>query len=140
MAAGESRGGKGASHPPSHLRHLMVELEGCEPALLSDVEAVRLALFEAAADGGFRVVGCRMHGFSGGGVTGMLLLAESHMAVHTWPEEAYAALDIFTCSPEADPHAAAGAMARSMKAASTRGDMVRRGPARRRAASSSGRG
>ena len=55
-------------------------------------------LRRAAAAGGATLLSCHMHGFGGGnGVTGVALLAESHITVHTWPERGYAAFDVFMC-------------------------------------------
>ena len=63
------------------------------------------ALREAAAAIGARVLNVAFHAFAPHGVTGVLLLAESHLSVHTWPEHGYAAVDLFTCGP-ASPEAA----------------------------------
>lgn len=75
-------------------RHLLVECFGALSASnAADLEAL---LRRAAAAGGATVLSCHMHGF-GAGVTGVALLAESHITVHTWPERGYAAFDVFLC-------------------------------------------
>ena len=71
----------------------------------------------AAAAGRAQVVASHMHAFgSGGGVTGVVLLAESHITVHTWPERDYAAFDVFMCG-DCDADRAAEAIARAVPGA-----------------------
>jgi len=74
--------------------HLLVDLWGVAALGRDHLEH---ALTEACTDGGATVVGTRFHHFTPDGVTGVLLLAESHVAIHTWPEHGYAAVDVFTC-------------------------------------------
>jgi S-adenosylmethionine decarboxylase len=79
-------------------RHLIAELTQVEPRLLADPEAIRALLVSAAQASGATVLQANLHHFGEGmGVTGVVLLAESHMSIHTWPEHGYAALDIFVC-------------------------------------------
>lgn len=81
-------------------RHLLYDawFEG-EAAIerLRWVEPWRPILREAARVSGATVLGEQFHQFEPHGVTGLLLLAESHLSVHTWPEEGLATLDLFTC-------------------------------------------
>lgn len=77
--------------------HLLLELHDCDPALLDSVPAVEKILTEAADAAGATVVNAAFHHFSPHGVTGVLVIAESHVAAHTWPEYGYAAIDCFTC-------------------------------------------
>jgi S-adenosylmethionine decarboxylase proenzyme len=77
--------------------HVLVECRGCAPVVLNDAAALERALRAAAQAIGARVVTCAFHAFAPHGVTGMLLLEESHISVHTWPEHGYAAIDLFTC-------------------------------------------
>ena len=77
--------------------HLLVECRGCSPAVLNDPERLERALREAAERIGASVVSAAFHAFAPHGVTGMLLLEESHLSIHTWPEHGYAAIDLFTC-------------------------------------------
>lgn len=72
--------------------------------MLNNAGYLRDCLEQAAKLAGMHIVGQIFHPFSPHGVTGVLLLAESHMAIHTWPERGYAALDIFACGGE--PHIA----------------------------------
>lgn len=77
-------------------RHVLIECFGAQARY--DAAALENLLRRAADAGGATVLSCHMHGFGGGsGVTGVALLAESHITVHTWPEAGYAAFDVFMC-------------------------------------------
>ena len=77
-------------------RHVLIESFGGHACL--DAPALKHLLRRAARAGGANVLSCHMHGFgTDGGVTGVALLAESHITVHTWPERSYAAFDVFMC-------------------------------------------
>jgi S-adenosylmethionine decarboxylase len=78
-------------------RHLIMEFYRCEGRLLDDVPSIRRIALGAAAAVGATVVGEAFHRFSPQGVSGTVVIAESHISVHTWPESAYVAVDIFTC-------------------------------------------
>jgi S-adenosylmethionine decarboxylase len=86
----------------SHGKHVLLECRGCERAVLDDASALERALRAAAERIGARVITAAFHAFAPHGVTGMLLLEESHISVHSWPEHGYAAIDLFTCGT-ADP-------------------------------------
>ena len=80
-------------------RHGLLDLYGCNPALLRDEGRLKTILAAAAQAAQATVLDSRFHTFGGaGGVTGVLLLAESHISIHTWPEHHFAALDIYLCS------------------------------------------
>ncbi|HJW72137.1 MAG TPA: adenosylmethionine decarboxylase [Geothrix sp.] len=78
-------------------RHLLVEFSGCEAARLSDLQGITEAMLEAARISGATIVTHSFHHFSPHGVSGVVIIAESHLAIHTWPERAFAAVDFFTC-------------------------------------------
>jgi S-adenosylmethionine decarboxylase len=80
-------------------RHLIADMTGLSPALLRDGDRIMRVLNEALARAGFHSIRSVGHHFveKGAGFTGMVLLAESHAAVHTYPEREYLALDIFAC-------------------------------------------
>ena len=91
--------------------HLIVELEGVSFEALNDAALIRDALSAAADVGNFTKLGVpTMHAFTPHGVTGFLLLAESHFSIHTWPENGYAAVDMFTCGQTSFPDAALESM------------------------------
>lgn len=73
-------------------------MRGVHAALLTDAAAIERVLRDAALAAGATPVDARLHHFGPGlGVTGVLLLKESHISIHTWPEYGYAAVDIFMC-------------------------------------------
>ena len=87
--------------------HLLLELRGCDRALLNDLVFVKGAMRRAAKEAGATIVGESFHQFDPSGVTGILAIAESHLSIHTWPERGYAAADIFTCGTSFKPRRAA---------------------------------
>ena len=89
-------------------RHLIVDLEGATN--LDDREIVERALRAAVRSAGATLLHLHLHRFgSGGGISGVAVLAESHITIHTWPEEGYAALDVFMCG-NCDPRDALPAL------------------------------
>ncbi len=95
--------------PPYDGQHLIADLHGC--AGLDDVARIERALRAAAVVGGATIIEFRLHHFGPGqGVTGVALLAESHISIHTWPEHGYAALDFFLCGARHDLDAALAAV------------------------------
>jgi len=95
--------------------HLLADLFGCDG--LDDIERVEAALRAAVAAAGATLLEIRLHGFGAGqGVTGVALLAESHISIHTWPERGYAAADIFLCGRRHDLDSALAALAAGLAA------------------------
>ncbi|MBI2486657.1 MAG: S-adenosylmethionine decarboxylase proenzyme [Deltaproteobacteria bacterium] len=84
-------------------RHFLVEYHRCDPKILNDLEKVKKLMLEAASRSGATVLDASFHYFSPQGVSGVVVIAESHLAIHTWPEYDYAAVDIFTCGTRVDP-------------------------------------
>ncbi len=77
--------------------HLVAEIYFSDPSVLNDEEKIREALIDASIAGNMTVINTSSHKFSPHGVTALVLLAESHISIHTWPEHGYAAIDIFAC-------------------------------------------
>jgi S-adenosylmethionine decarboxylase len=88
-------------------RHLLLELKICNKEVLDDLDFLKDCLNEAAIQCGATVVGESFYHFSPYGVSGVVNIAESHIAIHTWPEHKYAAVDVFTCGNNVDPEKAA---------------------------------
>ena len=88
-------------------RHILVELYDCDKEALNDLELIRNAMVKAAIDCGAVVLGESFHRFSPQGVSGVVVIAESHLSIHTWPEFGYAAVDVFTCGTTVNPEIAA---------------------------------
>lgn len=86
-------------------RHLVVELWGCQENL-NNPEGIRKALVEAVRRVGATLIDVHVHAFNPHGVSGVAVLAESHISLHTWPEHGYVALDVFTCGGKVVPEAA----------------------------------
>lgn len=84
-------------------RHLLLELKGCDPEILNDLEFLKSSLSETAVQIGATVIGDSFHRFSPQGVSGVVIISESHLFIHTWPEYGYAAVDVFTCGETVDP-------------------------------------
>lgn len=80
--------------------HTFAELLGCDPRSISEVAAVRPALERAIAVSGATPLRYVLHQFTPRGVSATVLIAESHLCLHTWPESRYAAADIFTCGAD----------------------------------------
>lgn len=83
--------------------HLLVELKDCNSAVLSDVEKIEEILVNAAKEAKATVIESRFHQFNPFGISGVVVIAESHLTIHTWPEYRYAAVDIFTCGKNLHP-------------------------------------
>jgi S-adenosylmethionine decarboxylase len=90
--------------------HLLVELRDCNPTILKNLEEVRDALVSAAKEAKATIVDISFHEFNPFGISGMVVIAESHLSVHTWPEYGYAAVDIFTCGDVIKPEVAASSI------------------------------
>lgn len=81
--------------------HVAIDLEGCVSPLLEDLAWVREILLETARIVRATVISDHFHRFSPQGISGVVIIAESHVAIHTWPEHMFAAVDIFTCGSPA---------------------------------------
>jgi len=108
-------------------RHILCEAYGCDPALLDDAKQVQAIMVEAALQAGADVREVTFHKFSPQGVSGVVVISESHLAIHTWPELGYAAIDVFTCGQSVNPWAACDYLTRAFKAHSTAAMEMKRG-------------
>jgi len=88
-------------------KHLLVELNDCNCDLLNDLDTIRDIMLAAAVGCGATVLGESFHRFNPQGISGVIIIAESHLTIHTWPEHGYAAADIFTCGTTVMPEKAA---------------------------------
>jgi len=84
-------------------RHILVELYECDKNILNSHKQVEQIMVEAAKECRAHVVQSVFHKFNPHGVSGVVVIAESHLAVHTWPEYGYAAIDLFTCGEDCNP-------------------------------------
>jgi S-adenosylmethionine decarboxylase len=88
-------------------RHLLLELFDCDLDAINNVETVKGTLIEAAKRAQATIVDVVFHEFNPFGVSGVVVIAESHLSIHTWPEYRYAAVDIFSCGDILQPEIAA---------------------------------
>jgi S-adenosylmethionine decarboxylase len=86
--------------------HLIIELYECHRDVINDAQMVEEKLKEAVRVSGANMVQSVIHEFNPHGISGVIVIEESHFSVHTWPEYGYCALDIFTCGDEIDYHSA----------------------------------
>ena len=82
--------------------HILMEFYDCSPTVLDDDKLLEELMIEAAEKASATIIKSVFHKFSPQGVTGVVVVAESHLAIHTWPEKQYAAVDFFTCNDKMD--------------------------------------
>tara|TARA_B100000214_G_scaffold353066_1_gene308781 strand:+ start:734 stop:1201 length:468 start_codon:yes stop_codon:yes gene_type:complete len=95
-------------------KHYILELYGCEEGKLNDENYIKSILKLAASFSGATLLNLITHKFYPQGVTGLALLAESHISIHTWPEVGYAAVDVFTCGKHTMPDKACELLKREL--------------------------
>lgn len=78
-------------------RHLLVEYYDCDKATLNNLEAIEALFIAAAREAEATIVQSTFHRFAPQGVSGVVVIEESHLSIHTWPEHGYAAVDFYTC-------------------------------------------
>lgn len=83
-------------------RHILLELLGCNPEALNDMEGLEEVFVAAARESNATVLKTTFHQFNPHGISGVVIISESHLTVHTWPEHGYAAVDIFSCGDRMD--------------------------------------
>jgi S-adenosylmethionine decarboxylase len=108
-------------------KHLIIELFQCDSTLLNDVKILERHLLAAVQLSGATVIQPFFHQFSPHGITGVVVVAESHFALHTWPEYGYCAVDIFTCGDTVDGHVALDYLKENLGAANASVMEIKRG-------------
>ena len=84
-------------------RHILAEFFQCNNELLKNTNGIENSMCDAAEKCGATIVKSVFHTFNPYGVSGVVVIEESHLAIHTWPEYGYAAVDVFTCGETIDP-------------------------------------
>ncbi|MGB0931161.1 MAG: adenosylmethionine decarboxylase [Chitinophagales bacterium] len=107
-------------------KHIILELYDCPADLLSEPAEMQRTLEAGALVMGATIVESRFHHFSPLGVSGVVIIMESHLTIHTWPEYGYAAVDIFTCGI-LDIEAGVELLSRELKAKRVERQMIERG-------------
>ena len=87
-------------------KHLLLELKDCNQEVLNDLDFLKACLHDTAEQIGATVVNEAFYQFTPHGISGVVIIAESHLFIHTWPEHDYAAVDIFTCGDSINPQQA----------------------------------
>ena len=86
--------------------HLLIELYDCAETPLNELKTVEQSMRQAALNMGVTLIQSYFHHFEPFGISGVIVIEESHLTIHTWPEYRYAAIDFFTCTPNVDPEPA----------------------------------
>jgi len=84
-------------------RQILIEFYDCQSGVLDDKDRIREYMLEASRRSGATVISDTFHQFKSDGISGVVVIAESHISIHTWPEYHYAAVDVFTCGDSVDP-------------------------------------
>ncbi len=113
---------------PSLGSHLLVELFGCNVDSLKERTTVEAAMDEAAVKSEAHVVAQSFHEFKPYGVSGAVIIQESHYTIHTWPEHGYAAVDLFYCGGTISVHKAVEVLQEKFQPKRIKFLVVRRGP------------
>lgn len=87
-------------------KHILVEFYNCDKKILNDIDKIEIYMNEAAKAAKATIVQSVFHVFNPHGISGAIIIMESHITIHTWPEYGYAAVDLFTCGDSIDPWSA----------------------------------
>lgn len=109
--------------------HILLDFAGCDPGLLADPNRLREILYATAKENGLTVLNEVFHRFQPHGVSGVLLISESHISLHTWPERGYAAVDVFSCKPEISVPRLQATLERELGSKRTEVQVIHRGEA-----------
>jgi S-adenosylmethionine decarboxylase len=96
-------------------RHVISELWGCDFQKLNDVEQIEKIFVEAALKSGAEIREVAFHKFAPQGVSGVVIISESHLTIHSFPEHGYASIDVYTCG-NLNPNIAADYIAEALGA------------------------
>lgn len=118
---------RGPKSAPALGRHTLLEFSGCDPDRLRKVRGVRSAMMEAARRADGTIVRAVFHSFSPWGVSGVVVISESHLTIHTWPEHQFAAVDVFSCGPRLCHEAVRRFLKEALRARRVTGRVVLRG-------------
>ncbi|KAJ52514.1 S-adenosylmethionine decarboxylase [Clostridium tetanomorphum] len=108
-------------------RHILAEIYGCDNEILDDKDYIERTMVDSALKSGAEVREVAFHKFSPQGVSGVVIISESHLTIHTWPELGYAAVDVFTCGDTVNPWDACNYLTEKFKAKNMTATEVKRG-------------
>jgi len=98
---------------------MLLELFDCDPDAINSLDIVKTSMVEAAKRAQATIVDVIFHEFNPFGISGVVVIAESHLAIHTWPEYRYAAVDVFSCGETLQPQVAVEHLVEQLGAART---------------------
>lgn len=107
--------------------HYIIELVGCNTATLERIASVEHILITGAKKSGATIIKSHFHQFAPQGVSGVILIAESHFTIHTWPEDGYAAVDFFSCGEKMVPEEAVRVFKEQFEATEVSTKIIERG-------------
>ena len=107
--------------------HILIELYDCDCEILNDPEGIEEIMKDAAVKSGATIVSSHSNLFNPHGVSGVVIIAESHITIHTWPEHGYAAVDVFTCGDTVKPWIVKDVMEEALQAKRCSAMEMRRG-------------
>ncbi len=108
-------------------RHIILEISECNNEKLDDLRFVEKVMVEAALTAGVEIKEVVFNQFNTQGVNGVVMIAESHLTIHTWPELGYAAVDLFTCAKSFKTFAAVDLITEKFEAKRTEINEIKRG-------------
>lgn len=100
-------------------KHILAEFYNCDPSAINDEAHVEELFLQTAKDSGATVINWNFHKFSPHGISGVVVISESHLTIHTWPEYGYCAVDIFTCGDRIDNRLCLSMLEKGLKAGQT---------------------
>lgn len=108
-------------------KHILVEYYKCKKEKLDDVTLIEESMVQAARDAGATVISSTSHHFSPWGVSCVVVIQESHLSIHTWPEYGFASVDLYTCGDTVDPWVGFECLSRAFGAGSFSAVELKRG-------------
>jgi S-adenosylmethionine decarboxylase len=108
-------------------KHYLVELVNCDPERIKFLAPAKEIILRAVRESQATYIGEIFHQFEPFGISGIVLIAESHLSFHTWPEAGYVGLDIFTCGTDMNPDIAIAVLKEGFAAREVRLDVYTRG-------------
>jgi S-adenosylmethionine decarboxylase len=108
-------------------RHILAEIYGCDAEILNNKEFIETIMVDSALKAGAEIREVAFHKFSPQGISGVVIISESHLTIHTWPELGYAAVDVFTCGDRINPWNACNYMTEKFNAKNMTATEIKRG-------------
>ena len=108
-------------------RQILIEFYDCDSKVLTNRDRIRQYMLEAANHAGATVISDTFHHFKPDGISGVVVIAESHISIHTWPEHRYAAVDVFTCGDSVDPWSVPNYLQEKLQAENVSSMEIKRG-------------